>query len=320
MAMNLGSTKRDLPVNRRIRMDDDAESQGSQGASSSDKSRRFRKQGRADGGRQPGGSKWSFGWVGRMGQGLSSRVHGLRAAVSIVFVVAASIALAWGIKQHVVSSPRFAVKTIRVEGAARRTVEQVSKAAGIAIGDNIFTLDLERTRTRLLQDPWIEQASVQRKLPSTVMISVIEREAHAVVAVDADLYLCTAQGELFKKLELEDPSDLVVISGITALQVAADRKIAQARVRGALDLLTQYETRGPAKQHPAQQVHLQPDGSARMVIGNSAVELEMGRPPYRTKVLRAERVLREVQRQKAEPAVVFLDNEAHPERVVVRMR
>lgn len=320
MAMNPGTTKRDLPVNRRIRTDDRADSQGSQGASSTEKSSRFRKQRRTDGARRPGGSRWPFAWVGRMGQGLSSRIHGLRAAVSIVFVVAASIALAWGIKQHVVSSPRFAVKTIRVEGAARRTVEQISEAAGVTIGDNIFALDLERTSTRLLQDPWIEQATVQRKLPSTVMISVTEREAQAVVAVDADLYLCTAQGELFKKLELDDPSDLVVISGITASQIAADRNVMQARVRSALELLSQYETRGPAKQHPAQQVHLQPDGSARMVIGNSAVELEMGRPPYRTKVLRAERVLREVQRQKAEPAVVFLDNEAHPERVVVRMR
>ena len=253
------------------------------------------------------------GWFAR-------RLHGIRAFVSIAFVVVASIALAWGIKQHVVSSPRFAIKTIRIEGNVRRSVEQVIASAAIKTGDNIFALDAERTRNRLLQDPWIDDARVERNLPSTVTISITEREAAAVVAVDADLYLCTPQGELFKKLDMEDPAGLIVISGLTAAQVAADKHVVTARIRSALELLANYESRGPARQYPPQQVYLDPDGSVRLIVGKSALALHVGKPPYRMKMMRATRVLREVQRQNADPSIVFLDNEAHPERVVVRMR
>ena len=80
------------------------------------------------------------------------------------------------------------------------------------------------------------------------------------------------------------------------------------------------ERGGPARRHPAQEIHIADDGSLRMSVGKSAVTLEMGQGPYRRKVRRAARVLREARRQKAEPDILFLDNVAHPERVVVRMR
>lgn len=304
--------KRDLPANRRIRVpeQEDDGNLGSAGLKVESKGSRAKK---AKGPKRASRLR-------AMAAGFRARLQGLRAAASIVFVVAASIALAWGIKQHVATSPRFAVKNIRVEGTVKRTPEQVSESAGLTIGMNIFSVDLASARRRLLQDPWVATAEVSRQLPSTLSISLTEREAAAVVAVDADLYLCTHEGELFKKLDPDDPIGLVVISGLTGAQVANDRKSAISRVRSALELLGQYELRGPARQHPVQEVNLGEDGSARMVVGRSAVTLEMGRAPYRTKVLRAARVLREVQKQKGDPLVVFLDNEAHPERVVVRMR
>jgi len=297
---------RSLPSNRRIRPSEDEPATEVPAGSGKVKGRQA-KEGRP-------------GRLRALGAAFRDRLQGVRAAASIVFVVAASIALAWGIKQHVVTSPRFAVKTIRVEGTARRTPEQMSTTAGLSIGMNIFSADLEAARRRLLQDPWVATAEVERKLPSTLTLTLTEREAAAVVSVDADLYLCTPEGEMFKKLEADDPIGLVVISGLTASLVSSDRKLAVSRVRTALELMGHYALRGPAQQHPIQEIGIADDGSLRMVVGRSAVTLEMGRAPYRTKVLRAARILREVQKQKAEPAVVFLDNEAHPERVVVRMR
>jgi len=196
----------------------------------------------------------------------------------------------------------------------------MSTTAGFAIGNNIFSIDLEAASRRLLQDPWVATADVERQLPSTLTITVTEREAGAVVAVDADLYLCTPDGELFKKLEADDPIGLVVITGMTASLISDDRKLAVSRVRSALELVGQYESQGLATQYPVQEVRIADDGALRLVVGREAVTLEMGRAPYRTKVQRAARVLREVRKQKADPSLVFLDNEAHPERVVVRMR
>jgi cell division protein FtsQ len=295
--------KRVLPVNRRIQT---AEEPSDPGMTA--KKARSKKRKKARG-------RWTA-----FSSRIASSLQGLRTAASIVFVVVASIALAWGIRQHVVTSPRFAVKTIRIDGTVKRTPEQVTQAAGLDLGMNIFSVDLIAARRRLLQDPWIASAEVERRLPGTLTIQVTEREVAAVVSVDADLYLCTHEGEIFKKLEKDDPIGLVVISGLTGAQVASDRKMAVGRVRSALELLEQYELHGPSKQLPAQEINLGENGSARIIVGKDAVTLEVGRPPYRTKVLRAARVFREVQRQKGDPSIMFLDNEAHPERVVVRMR
>jgi cell division protein FtsQ len=240
--------------------------------------------------------------------------------VGLMVVVAASIAVAWGIRHHVMTSPRFAVRTVRVEGTARRNSEQVAASAGLQVGKNIFGIDLENARVRILQDAWIEKATVKRKLPSTIMVEVTEREAAAAVAVGPELYLCTHEGELFKRLEPGDPSKLVVITGLTTEQVAHDRAGAIRRIRSALDLLLDYEQRGPSKRLPAQEVHLGQDGTAQIMVGREGVTLELGQSPYRQKIMRAARVLDEIERRHAQPSVVFLDNDAHPERVVVRMR
>ena len=251
---------------------------------------------------------------------LSASLRKLQPIVGLLVVVTASIAVAWGIRHHVMTSPRFAIRTIRVEGTARRSSEQVATTAGLQVGKNIFSIELENARVRILQDPWIEKASVQRKLPSTITVEVTEREAAAAVAVGTELYLCTHEGELFKRLEPGDPSQLVVVTGLTAEQVSQDRPGSIRRIRAALELLTDYEQRGPSKRLPAQEVHLSQDGTVQVVVGNEGVTLELGQSPYRQKILRAARVLEEVERRHAQPSVVFLDNEAHPERVVVRMR
>ena len=91
-------------------------------------------------------------------------------------------------------------------------------------------------------------------------------------------------------------------------------------VKRALDVADDAERSGLAKRYPIQELHLEKDGSLVVTIGKEAVALHLGMPPYRDKIEEASRVLFEVSRRKASAAVVFLDNSAHPERVVVRMR
>ena len=48
--------------------------------------------------------------------------------------------------------------------------------------------------------------------------------------------------------------------------------------------------------------------------------LSLGKPPFLMKLQRASRVVAEIDRKKAHAKVIFLDNEAHPERVVARFK
>jgi cell division protein FtsQ len=244
----------------------------------------------------------------------------LRVAAGVVVTVAAALGCVLGLLHYTRTSPRFAVRVIDVHGSARRSSEDIARLAGITIGQNVFVVDLAASRNGILNDPWIEQASLRRKLPATITVEVVEREASALVAIGSDLYLATRQGEPFKKPEPGDPYDLPVVTGIRADDVAKDRAAVVASIRRALDLVADYEHLGSAKSLPVQEVHLEDDGALVLSVGKDALQLHMGKGPYRQGLDQAARVLGELSNRRAQASVVFLDNEAHPERVVVRMR
>ena len=247
-------------------------------------------------------------------------VEALRLTAGVVVTIAAALLCVWGLVRYTRTSPRFAIKTVHVQGNAHRSPEDIARTGGIAPEHNIFTTDLEAAQSRLLGDPWIERVSLRRKLPSTIVVDVVEREAHALVSIGADLYLVTRQGELFKKYELGDPYDLPVVSGVRAEEVAQYRAAAVGLIRRALDLVADYEHSAAAKAHAVQEAHLEDDGGIVLVVGKDATALHLGRGPYRQSLEQASRVLAELASRRGQASVVYLDNEAHPERVVVRMR
>ncbi|WP_437969599.1 FtsQ-type POTRA domain-containing protein [Sorangium sp. So ce260] len=251
---------------------------------------------------------------------MSRHFRALQLLAGAAVVLIASTAVAWGARRYIVSSPRFAVRTVLVDGVQRRTAEQVASSGGIEVGKNIFTLDLELASASISTDPWIERATVTRKLPSTIHVSVVEREAQALVAIGGDLYLATRDGELFKELAEDDPVDLPVVTGITGEQVARDRAGVVIAVRRLLDVVEDMARSGIARRYPIQELHVERDGSVVITIGKEGIALHLGQPPYRDKVGQAARVLTELAQRKASASVIFLDNDAHPERVVVRMR
>jgi cell division protein FtsQ len=244
----------------------------------------------------------------------------LQLVAGVAVVLAASVGVGWGVQRYVVTSPRFAVRTIVVDGAHRRSAATIASGAGVAVGQNIFSIDLARAGAMVTQDPWIERAMVTRKLPSTISIAVVEREASAIAAIGGELYLATRDGDLFKKIGADDPSDLPIVTGIPATQVVSDRKGVVLSVKRVLDVAEELERAGIARRYPIQELHLEKDGALVATIGREAIALSLGQPPYRDKIEEGARILNEVARRKANASVIFLDNDAHPERVVVRMR
>jgi len=153
-----------------------------------------------------------------------------------------------------------------------------------------------------------------------VSISVVEREAWAAATIGGELYLVTRDGDPFKRVSEGDPFDLPVITGIEAEKVSLDRTGVVNAYRRALDVVEDMDRAGISKRYPIQEVHLEKDGTIVMTIGKDAIALHLGNSRFREKIEQASRVLSELSRRKAQPSVIFLDNEAHPERVVVRMR
>jgi cell division protein FtsQ len=243
----------------------------------------------------------------------------LRHVGGVTLVVCVSVAVAWAARRYVTQSPRFAVSEIEVTGQKFRTAELLAEEAGVSKGKNVFSVDLEDARVKLSKDPWIREASLSRRLPGTLSIKVVEREAVALVSL-GELYLSTRDGEMFKRLETGDPTDFPIITGISADALADDREGVAQSIRRALDLAGDYE-HGPLGQKARlQEIHLAKDGTTTLIVGKNGLQLALGDPPFRKKLDQAARVLAELDKRGAKADAIMLDNDARPERVVVRVR
>ncbi len=88
-----------------------------------------------------------------------------------VMVVGSAIGIAW----LIVQSPFLALKTINVRGAARESAADVQNAAGVKEGTALLFVDTGAVARRVEELPWVAQAKVERELPTTLSITVVER-------------------------------------------------------------------------------------------------------------------------------------------------
>lgn len=242
-----------------------------------------------------------------------------RTTFGFVLILGVSLGVAWGARRYVNTSPRFAVRETVVDGTLRRSKETVLQEGGIAVGDNVFAIDLDAARRKIEADPWIAEATLARRLPDTILVQIKERDAAAVVAL-GESYLVSREGEVFKKLEPGDPSDLPIITGIDADGLARDREGTTRTLQHALDLAGDYAQSSLAAKYAVQELHVDGSGNMTLVVGTGGVSLALGAPPYRRKLEQAWRVLVELDRRGVKPDAVLLDNEARPERVVARVK
>jgi cell division protein FtsQ len=161
---------------------------------------------------------------------------------------------------------------------------------------------------------------ITRKLPHTLRVQLQEHEAAALASLDGEVFLVDGKGEPFKAWQTGDVSDLPVLTGVTLEALAKDRAGAVARLATGLSVLEHYERLPVSRVQRPQEVNMAPDGAVVLVVGAKGVSLHLGQGPWPRKLLMVAEVLRQFDRQRELPGVVFLDNELHPERVVVRMR
>jgi len=240
-------------------------------------------------------------------------------AGSIVWLVVCALGIIVAARQWLVTTPYFALREVRVEGAAHRSREHYQGVAALETGRNVLALDLGEVRRRLLAEPWVEDAVVVRRLPGRVDVTLREREPLAVLALE-EPYLVTATGNVFKAVEAEELVDRPVVTGLTTETLADSSGRGRELLRRALDLAAEYERGKLAEAMPLEEVHVESSGEMVLRVGAQAVALELGQGPYRHKLDMAAKVLAEVDRRGGRASAVLLDGAPSSDRVVVRTR
>ncbi len=107
----------------------------------------------------------------------------------------------------------FRADRLAVTGENRLSKKQVLQQAQIKKGLNIFSLNLSKTRKRLLAHSWIIEAEVSRELPSGINVRIQEHKPLAILDLGRKFIINTS-GEIFKEMAASDPDHLPIISGL----------------------------------------------------------------------------------------------------------
>lgn len=107
----------------------------------------------------------------------------------------------------------FRVNEVMVSGRQQTTREILVKALNVARGAPILAFDIADAKRRIEALPWVRASTIERMLPDTILISIVEREPLALWQLDSKLHLIDAEGEVILNDGLENYSDLLMVVG-----------------------------------------------------------------------------------------------------------
>lgn len=93
-------------------------------------------------------------------------------------------------------SPLLSVRDVKVTGAKHTTAAEVASAAGLGPEDNLLLLSAGEVAERAESLPWVASAEVERKLPGTVRVRVVERKPAVVVSLGGAKWTIDARGNV----------------------------------------------------------------------------------------------------------------------------
>ena len=150
----------------------------------------------------------------------------------------------WALNRFIYDNNAFAVREIDIQTDGVISLDQLRRWAGVKLEQNLFAIDLTRVKRDIELVPAVQNVAVERVLPHTLKIRVIEREPVAQV----HNYLLDAQGVAMMPLEPQQRSVPAQpgerypgITGINPGELRAGRAMESSQVRAALKLLAAFE-------------------------------------------------------------------------------
>lgn len=217
----------------------------------------------------------------------------------------------------VTQSEYFSTRTIQVSGQQRLTKAQLLAQADIQPGDNLLALNLRMVRERLLAHPWVDTASVSRKIPGTLEIRI--KEHHALARIDLGRkFLINDKGRIFKELTPEDP-ELPLVSGIAYGDISLGDDALTPAVAAVVEVLEMSRKAGSAIPYNAVAgLYMDKEMGIALTLKEKERVIKLGFDHYEAKYMRFRQLRRHLDKNSTWRDFKSIDLN-NPDRVVVRL-
>jgi cell division protein FtsQ len=123
---------------------------------------------------------------------------------------------------HATAASGMRVNDIVIEGRANTPEPLLRSALGVSKGDPILGFSLEQARTRIESLSWVEHATVERRLPGTVVVYLQERAPFAIWQNQNKYVLVDRTGQVVANEDVSKFPKLPQIVGAGAPAAAAE--------------------------------------------------------------------------------------------------
>jgi cell division protein FtsQ len=229
----------------------------------------------------------------------SRRAGALGLGVALLGLAGAVAGARW-----LLTSPRFAVSTVEVQGTARVPPERVRAAAGIAPGTNIFRIDPTVVAARVQALHEILRADVVRELPNRVTLLVEERRPFTLVSAGR-LHWVDEDGRWLGVEDRAVTPPVPVISGLSEEEMAGLTTQPGPRARAALALIRSLLRAGSPLAGAISEIDMSGrDGPVLYTV--DGIEVRLGAEDWEERLARLEGVLAQVAQDGAEVRAIDL--------------
>ncbi|MEX2587274.1 MAG: FtsQ-type POTRA domain-containing protein [Actinomycetota bacterium] len=140
--------------------------------------------------------------------------------LGIAVVLALGGVLAQGLLA-LAQSPALKLEEYEVVGNHRIGEQELVDTVAVERGEHLLAVSTSEAVERVLANPWIRKARVERILPSKLRVAVVERTARVVVLTPAGPYLVDSQGLVLQ----QGDENLVALTDLPVQQLTAGERI-----------------------------------------------------------------------------------------------
>ncbi len=156
---------------------------------------------------------------------------------------------------------------VQVEGNHYLTEDQVLEAVGLPLGENMFKLDLQDAVEKVRKLDWVERVFVERRLPSSILISIRERKPVALLD-NGSLYGVDKDGRIMRPSTALLNEDLPLISGVHFTAEAEGTTQTAEALKPALDFFAFLKKKDAVLAQDVSEVNISEPDSLKVTFIN----------------------------------------------------
>ncbi len=192
------------------------------------------------------------------------RRYRLAAVATLLLIVAASVGVLY--------SPLFSARTVVIDGAKGKYWSSIMRVSGLSSHPPLIEINAHSVVSRLDTLPYLASATLQRRWPSTVVLTVTQRVPVAAIRYASGPWATVSSSGRIIALHGLAPKGLPVIYASKSADVSVGSSVGSG-FSAALSVATTVER---DRVDNVQEIHLTSNGEVQLVLNHPAVTVELG--------------------------------------------